>query len=673
MSVGIKLKTKAEKRAERAKKERRCERKGAGRVINIISDIETNTYGYNISGGVRYTYTKDGVITEQSTEEPCNRTYCKAYACGSVVMGDAPEPVIFNGMGDCLERMLRFWYETGETRARNNIFFHNMNFDCAVLAELLLADGVTSKVRVNRSRLYSWGIVLRDENGERPKKFTIYDSANRLNGSLSKLENEVGYVRSYLKQDFDYTIQRDKLSVEEEQYLRDDLLGLSAVMKVLMPDVMDIVRVFKITSASFALAELTVRFNCLLKQRGERGDLLKDYLPTLKNPLIYSLIKQNNTGGLIITRTAEKYYTEYGVRVPVVCCIDINSLYPSIVAKDKLPCGKPRLVEVSSMEEVDKLLKPTNYVCVVGKAFGLLPNNITPILSDIHSIEPFRPNYNTRIRNIDPDDFEHDYLVQESEYKYLTQNGIKWDVSYAIEYDVMPKELADVMGGMYEERRKYKNNPSKSAQSFFLKIYMNSPIGKTAQRCVDRDFDVELREERLTTIGGDIKEEIEYKSHMEFFAAVTAYGRVQLAGAANHIRNVLGYDVIYGDTDSLTVACSIEDLERGLEIHEDRLGVFSTVYRKGVDMCVVSAKCYSVRVVENEKGEAVNELKCVMAGYSKEVPVDLNRGKQKVVFQKMERCKGGAAMISKCLDTPDFIINKHGVEREAIVPLEEDV
>lgn len=77
--------------------------------------------------------------------------------------------------------------------------------------------------------------------------------------------------------------------------------------------------------------------------------------------------------------------------------------------------------------------------------------------------------------------------------------------------------------------------------------------------------------------------------------------------------------------------------------------------------------------MKNEKGEAVNKLKCVMAGYSKEVPVDLNKGKQKVIFQKMERCVGGAAMVNKCLDTPDFMMSKDGVERTTIIPLEEDI
>lgn len=653
--------------------------KGEIPIINIAADIETSYLGVEIKDGVKREWTKNGIIESKTTEADRNDVRARAYACGCMIVGRPETYRLFNGIETCTDEMMRYWYELSNGKGVNRVFFHNMRFDVSVLAEKLVNGdkAESSKIIATSNRIYKWPIRMRNEEGDVPKRIDILDSYNRLTGSLNALGESCGYERAENKGDFNHEIYRERLAPDEEHYLEDDVKELAHVVETLIPDAMTNSRNFSITSASRSFKEIEARFNMERKRKGLDGEL-KDLLCVEANERMYNLIDENNTGGLIFTRPKKKYFTKYGVRSKLCCSVDIHSLYPSIVVQEKLPCGEIKKTVKNPSEEFINSLGDDVYFTVVGRLEGVIDENTTSILSDVNSKEPHRKGYNTRIKTVDYDAFKEDFLMQEPEFKRHLETGLTVHVSEINIYDVMPKEFGEIFAGMYAERRKLiKEKPrGYKARSFFLKIYLNAPLGKTAQKAIDEEYTVAIEDDMLKIVL-DKEIEREYKSNMLLFAAITAYGRVRLARSIDFIQNVLGIDVLYGDTDSIYMACDKDeflkryakfghlDIDGIVEVStEDELGKFSFEIEKGSNFCMVSAKCYSLYLDDGS-------LKCVMAGFSKDYPLDLNNGQQTITIRKMRNCRGGMYMSHETLTSPDFYITKNDNPDYAILPAED--
>jgi len=165
-------------------------------------------------------------------------------------------------------------------------------------------------------------------------------------------------------------------------------------------------------------------------------------------------IRQGYTGG------ACDMYIPRPIKNRKIYAYDVNSLYPFVMAENKLPIGNPTYF-TGDITKIDN------------KAFGFFYCNITTPNNLKHPIIQTHIKTNDGIRTVAPLGTWTDMVFSEEMYNAM-KFGYKFEVlwGYTFDYDYVFKNFIDEL---YEIRLKY---PKTDPMNYIAKILMNSLYGR---------------------------------------------------------------------------------------------------------------------------------------------------------------------------------------------------
>ena len=212
-----------------------------------------------------------------------------------------------------------------------NIYFHNLRFDGEFLISWLLKNGykyndeLVSRtfncVIAGTGQFYKMDICFYKRNRYR-KVVHIYDSLKKLPFSVSKIAN--AFELPILKGEINYTEKREKghvLTEEELSYLKNDVEIMARALNIQIAE---------------GLTHMTIGSDALHVYKDIIGEkTFKSYFPVL-DVEVDKDIRHAYKGGYTYTN---KIFQCKDVKNGLV--YDVNSMYPSVMYEEYLPCGIP--------------------------------------------------------------------------------------------------------------------------------------------------------------------------------------------------------------------------------------------------------------------------------------------------------------------------------------------
>lgn len=468
---------------------------------------------------------------------------------------------------------------------RNNVvYFHNLKFDSSFILNWLFRNGFTwikdRKERTDKTfttLISSMGVFYSIEIyfsvGKYPNKVTIYDSMKILPFSVKKIAED--FHLPIKKGEIDYKKYREvgyKLTNEEIDYIRNDVTIVAMALKSMFDNNLN-----KMTIGSDALKNY--------KETNKRFDKFFPELPLITD----TEIRKSYRGGFTYLNPI---YKDEIVENETV--LDINSLYPYVLAKKLLPFGKPVYFEGQYKKSSFYPLYIQSLYCSFKIKEGKIPTiqikknpNFMPneYITDTHG-----EIYKLYLTNIDLKLFFEQYEVDDIEYtggfKFKGQEGL---FTRYVEKWTLEKINA----------KKQKNY----AMYIISKLLLNSLYGKFAKNPKQRSKIPYLEEGVLKFIMGDIEEG--KGLYIPIGSFVTSYARELTIRSSQKIRDYsvkkYGKDsYIYSDTDSIhTFNLSDEELLNLVDIDDYRLGAFK-IEEKARRGKYIRQKCYIQEVIIDE-------------------------------------------------------------------------
>lgn len=259
---------------------------------------------------------------------------------------------------------------------------------------------------------------------------------------------------------------------------------------------------------------------------------------------------------------------------------DINSSYPASMLDHPMPWGKPVRTDEVQFDF------PAIYHCRI-KAPDLLQVPLIPSRDEDGSLRWYSGEFETHCTNIEIQfALSHDYELLEVYDGLVWREVIKPFQSFISKCRAIRKEHA---GTSYETVAKLNQNG------------LYGKFGSRRQRLAivfgQENVDFEKNPTKLSDIGEDVYSVTEYNADMsckpEWAAFITAYSRIRLYRAAYAV----GIEnVVYGDTDSLTLKSTADDslIDIGKEYGQFKLEKIWTVFR------AIAPKTYS-GIVDNKR------------------------------------------------------------------------
>lgn len=499
---------------------------------------------------------------------------CRVWAYALCEIGH-PENFLY---GNCIEDLIE-WCK----RQKDNVslYFHNLKFDGAFIVYYLESNGYKwvndtkdaednsyTTLITNMGAWYNIEIYFKVK-GKHRNKVSIYDSLKILNFSVEEIAK--GFDLPIRKLELDYTTYRapgHKLTQHEIDYIRNDVEIVARALDIMFKQGHT-----KMTIGSDALADF------------------KKMCPDFRNlfPVLeYDIdrdIRQSYKGGF--TYLNPLYKEKEGGSG---WTLDVNSLYPYILASTKLPVKIP--IPFEGKYEYD----PTHplYVQTISCRFEIKPNKIPSI--QIKSSFSFMPNEYLEssngelvclvLTNPDLELFFEQYNVTDIQW----QGGWKFEAVEGL--------FEDFINHWTEQKIKAKKEGNRP-QYLISKVIMNSTYGKFGSN--------PLGAKKRPFIGDDnalhelfLDVEERKPVYVPVAAFTTAYARCKTIRTSQAIRDWSmknkGYDAyIYSDTDSISMSRidlkDIEELKQIVDIDDYRLGAWKVETRFYRSKWIKS-KCY---------------------------------------------------------------------------------
>jgi hypothetical protein len=487
---------------------------------------------------------------------------CRVWAYALCEIGNPDNFIYGNKIDDLIE-----WCK--EQKDNVALYFHNLKFDGAFITYYLETHGYSwipevkeaedntySTLITNMGAWYSIEIFFKVK-GKHRNKVTIYDSLKILNMPVEKIAE--GFDLPIRKLELDYTTYREpghKLTQHEIDYIRNDVEIVARALDVLFKQGHT-----KMTIGSDALAH----FKSMCPD-------FRNLFPVLELDIDRD-IRQSYKGGF--TYLNPLYKEKEGGSGWV---LDVNSLYPSILATKPLPVRLP--VPFENKYEYDP--QYPLYVQSLSCRFQIKPGKIPSI--QIKSHFAFRPNeylessdgklVNLMLTNPDLELFYEQYDVYDEQW----QGGWKFQSVEGL--------FADFIGYWTEQKIKAKKEKN-AAQYQISKIIMNSTYGKFGTNPLG------AKKRPYIADDGAIHElylDIEERKpiYVPVASFTTSYARCKTIRTSQAIRDWSlknkGYDAyVYSDTDSIHVSrLNYNDfvpLKDIIEIDDYKLGAWKVESR----------------------------------------------------------------------------------------------
>lgn len=499
---------------------------------------------------------------------------------------------------DSIEEIINFFVKSNTKL----FYFHNLGYDFRFMFDYLLNNYDVSIIP------YSSNILKVSVYKNNKKLFELRDSFALLRTSLKSAN--ITFNEHYFKSDIgDGVLNYNKKSKSHREYLKLDCLSLyeslSNMKKIYRFDKM------YLTIASAFMAEWENRYKNYKKIR-----IISKY---------DNFFRTGYYGG----RT-ESYYQ----KAKNIKGYDFNSLYPSVMAKNKYPLGKIfRTPQKYSMKD---LLEHEFFYAKV-KNIYIPHSNIPPLAVRQENGGLYFPIGHVK-----------EGIYNSVDIKLLYNMGGFCDLDYGyfwIESDYIFK---DIVNYFYDNKLNAKKNGDMGEYERSKRL-LNSGYGKFAQkRVLESYIKIKTKKEIFNYIhkGGMIKKTkfkdmylIKKLSHKNYTTThissfITSYARLELYKAILEIKKA-NKTLYYVDTDSLYTDYNFSNF------HPYKLGYLDCEYKNIKEAYFALPKLYAIKIIDNEGND-----KIIIKGKGLNLD-DLTYEKIKDFVEKHKKINNKRVVISK--------------------------
>lgn len=406
----------------------------------------------------------------------------------------------------------------------SNVYFHNLRFDGEFLISWLLKHGfkynddLVSRtfncIIAGTGQFYKMDICFY-KRGKFRKVVHIYDSLKKLPFSVKKIAES--FELPILKGEIDYKAKREVghiLTDDELKYLRNDVEIMARALNIQMAE---------------GLTHMTIGSDALHVYKNIVGEkTFKSYFPILDVEVDRD-IRRAYRGGYTYTN---KIFQAKDVGEGLV--YDVNSMYPSVMYEEPLPCGIPIYFDGEYVYDPDYPL----YIQKIKADLKVKENHIPTIqcktnlyFNSNEYIEDTFGMLTMYVTNVDLDIIKEQYDILDIEYI----NGYKFRSCNGLFCDYIDK---------YMEMKK--NNTGAKRQ--LAKLLLNNLYGKFASNPktqVKKPYISESGEVEYETITAKDKDPV----YTPVGVFITSYARARIQRTAQSVY----FRFCYCDTDSIHI------------------------------------------------------------------------------------------------------------------------
>ena len=498
-----------------------------------------------------------------------------------------------------------------EQKVPTKIFFHNLCFDLSFVIDRLFQLGFkhTTESKDRQTKTFNTmisdkGLVYKCEiifyrKGKNIRKVVLQDSLKLIPLKVSEIPKAFGLEEVKGKIDYDRHNElppNSPLTDEEKEYITHDVVIVAKAIKYMYSQGLD-----RMTIGSCALEE----FKTLIGKR-----VFKRWYPV---PRYHEDVKQSYRGGF--TYLNPKFASK---PVKEGICLDINSLYPSVMRShdNPLPFGTPIFFKGKYKYDSIYPLYTQMFSC----QFELKKGKI-PTIQIKHSLQYVGNEYLTSshgeevtlcLNSIDLELFFEQYDV----YNPVYHSGWKFKASTGMFDKYIDKWTANKIKATQEGNR---------GMRFISKLFLNSLYGKfgTDIRMVNKIPYYEDGKIHYTYSEPQIRPGV----YIAVASFITSYARRVTIKSAQKITDDYNagksnIQFVYADTDSLHLDSPGFKLPEGLDIDPYKLGAwkyeskFSDKGQKpGCGAKYLKQKCYIENSTEDiDNPDPEYKLKITVAG-----------------------------------------------------------
>ena len=529
-----------------------------------------------------------------------------AYAIVDIEDTERPNPDVI--IGTNIDGFIDWCSEQKEP---TKVFFHNLRFDLSFVIDRLFRLGFkhTTENKDRQSRTFNTmisdkGLVYQCEiifyrKGKNIRKVILQDSLKLIPLKVKEIPKAFGLDECKGEIDYDRHNKlppNSSLTEEEQEYIKHDVIIVAKAINYMYSQGLD-----KMTIGSCALDEYK-------KLIGKKT--FARWYPT---PEYHNDVKQSYRGGF--TYLNPKYA---GKAVKEGVCLDVNSLYPSVMRNhnNPLPFGTPIFFE--GQYQYDPVYPL--YTQMMSCQFELKEGKI-PTIQIKHSLDWKGNEYLTSsngeevvlcLNSVDLDLFFEQYDV----YNPVYHSGWKFKASVGMFDKYIDKWTANKIKATQEGNR---------GMRFISKMFLNSLYGK---------FGTDIRMVNKVPYYDEGKVKYYYSEpetrkgiYIAMASFITSYARrVTITSAQkitdNYNAGKSNIQFIYADTDSLHLDSPNFQLPEGLDIDPYKLGAWKYESRfsdkgqkEGCGAKYLRQKCYIENSTEDIESENPDyNLKITVAG-----------------------------------------------------------
>lgn len=444
-------------------------------------------------------------------------------------------------------------------------YFHNLKFDGRFILDKLFRDGFRlATPEGKRNPKPGWFTTMIGAMGQfytikvtwRTGFTTEFrDSLKKIPLKISQMAKAFGMEMT--KGDIDYMATRPKgyiMTSEERDYVRRDVVIMATAMRQVLDN---------------GMTKLTVASDALKEYKSLIGKMFDQLFPVL-SPEMDSLIRRAYRGGFTYADPRFK-----GKRLGSGIVLDVNSLYPSVMANSLIPYGEPIWFDGEFIPTdtypvaiftvtLTARIKPGHIPCIQIKGSGMFaPTEYLKVIDEPTELT---------MTNVDFALYDDHYDLDVTEF----HGGWAFKAAVGL-FDKYINKWADVKAN------------STGGQREIAKLFLNALYGKFATNPLVQTKIPYFKDDKVA-----LKRAPDETRDPVYTAAgvfITSHARnLTIRAAQDH------YDVFaYADTDSLHLLT--DTVPDSLDVHPTRMGAWKLEYHF-VEAMFVRPKFYLERVDE---------------------------------------------------------------------------
>ena len=520
---------------------------------------------------------------------------CRVWAYSICEIGNVDNFIYGNSIEDFIK-----W--CANKKENYTLYFHNLKFDSEYIISYLLNNGyeVIKDKKERRDKTFTTVItdmgqfyaleIYFEVKKHKVNKVTIYDSLKLINKSVDDIAKD--FDLPIRKLNLDYKRIRPEgyeLQDYEIKYIQNDVKIMALALEILFKENLN-----KMTIGS-----------CALSSYRKMTKYFKTYFPELPFEIDKD-IRQSYKGGFTYLNPIYKDLVVHDVMV-----LDVNSLYPSVMAQFKLPHGMPMPFKGEYKEDKFYPLYVQQLSCTFKLKEGMIPT------IQIKNNLAFLPNEYVESSNDEILTLTLTNIDLELFFKHYDVNIIAWHGGF--KFQAVKGLFSNYIDYWTNNKIKAKKEGNKSLYQI-SKLMLNSLYGKMATNPIVRSKYPYLDEEGIVKYAL-YPEEIKKSLYIPVATFITSYARRKTIETSQTIKdyttNKYGKDYyIYSDTDSIhMLKLPKEELKQFVEVDKYELGKWDIEHDDIETAKFLRQKCYIEIDTKHNKNVTVAGLPKKLAEY----------------------------------------------------------